>query len=166
MRFVSKTRNPNLTLWSLVSFVVCLWILATGCAGEPKHPTWKNATGAEQHERLMWQSIQGKDWANVERHLSPTFVGVMADGRMLDRAGWLQLWKGAEVRESSLGEVQVHPEGVDMKVTYIFHIQASAMAPAPPAGLRVLSIWQDVKGRWVLSAISMTAIRTDETLLK
>ncbi|HEV7674006.1 MAG TPA: nuclear transport factor 2 family protein, partial [Candidatus Angelobacter sp.] len=125
-----------------------------------KHPTWKNATGAEQHERLMWQSIQSKDWTNVERRLSPTFVGVMADGRMFDRAGWLQQWQSAQVQEFSLGEVQVHPEGYDMKVTYIFHVQASATVALPSSGFRVVSIWQDVKSRWLLSTISITPIRS------
>ena len=151
---------PFIPLCSFVSFVVGLSILLSGCAGEPKHPTWKNATGAEQHERLMWQAIQDKDWANVERHLSPTFVGVTADGGMFDRAGWLEQWKSVEVREFSLGEVQVQPEGIDMKVTYIFHVQGSAKASLPSSGLRVVSIWQDVKGRWMLSAMSMTPIQT------
>jgi len=156
MRAYSKIVKRNTASWS---FVVSLCILLSGCAGEPKHPTWKNATGAEQHERLMWQSIQGKDWANVERHLSPTFVGVTADGKLFDKAGWLQLWKSSEVRESSLGEVQVQPEGVDMKVTYVFHVQTSPEALMPSSGLRAVSIWQDVKGRWMLSAISMTPIQ-------
>jgi hypothetical protein len=157
MQFVS--RKPNFSLWCFVSFVVGLCSLAAGCAGEPRHPTWKNATGAEQHEHLMWQSIQGKDWANVERHLSPTFVGVTADGRMFDRAGWLQQWQSTQVQEFSLGEVQVHPEGIDMKVTYIFHVQASAIGPPPSSGFRVVSIWQDVKSRWLLSATSITPIQ-------
>ncbi|HEV7552966.1 MAG TPA: nuclear transport factor 2 family protein [Candidatus Angelobacter sp.] len=134
--------------------------MLAGCAGEPKHPTWNNATGAEQHERLMWQSVQSKDWTNVERRLSPTFTGVTPDGRMLDRVAWVQQWQNSQVREFSLGEVQVHPEGSDMKVTYIFHVQASGIGPVPPGGLRVVSIWQDIKGRWTLSATSITAIQS------
>lgn len=136
-----------------------MFALLAGCAGEPKHPTWKNATGAEQNERLMWQSIQKKDWLNVQSHLSPTFTGVMADGQMFDRAGWLQQWQGAQMQEFSLGEVEVHPEGQDMKVTYIFHVQASIPGLASPGGFRVLSLWQDVKSRWMLSATSITAIQ-------
>ena len=160
MQRFSQVENRRLvSLCSFVSFVVGLGLLIAGCAGEPKHPTWKNATGAEQHERLMWQSIQGKDWANVERHLSPTFVGVTADGRMFDRAGWVEQWKSAEERQFSLGELQIQPEGIDMKVTYILHIQASAKSMLPSSGLRVVSIWQDVKSRWMLSAISMTPIQ-------
>ena len=142
-------------------FMLTLMLLAllAGCAGEPKHPTWKNATGAEQNERLMWQSIQKKDWLNVQSHLSPTFIGVMADGQMFDRAGWLKQWQSAQMREFSLGEVEVHPEGPDMKVTYIFHVQASASGLASQAGFRVMSLWQEVKRGWMLSAISMTPIQ-------
>jgi hypothetical protein len=108
----------------------------------------------------MWKSIQSKDWANVERHLSGTFIGVAADGAMFDRAGWLEQWKSAQVREFSMGEVQVHPEGPDMKVTYIFHVQASTSGPASPEGFRVMSVWQEIKGRWTLIATSITAIQS------
>jgi hypothetical protein len=156
MHPIAKIRKQYLPLWA---FVFGLCILASGCAGEPKHPTWKNATGAEQNERLIWQSIQGKDWINVERHLSPMFVGVTADGRMFDRAGWLEQWKSAEVREFSLGEVQVQPEGADMKVTYILNVKASVPNSSPSTGLRVVSIWQQVKDRWVLTACSATPIQ-------
>jgi len=161
-RFTKAKNRRRVSLCSFVSLVVGLGLLTGGCAGEPKHPTWKNVTGAEQTERLMWQAIQAKDWANVERHLSPTFVGVTADGRMFDRAGWVEQWKSAQIRESSMGEVQVRPEGVDMKVTYVFHVQTTILGPAPPEGFRVMSVWQEVKSRWMLSAISITAIQNHE----
>jgi uncharacterized protein DUF4440 len=151
----------HLPSWSFVSFVVGIGLIIAGCAGgEPRHPTWTNATGAEQHERLLWRAIQGKDWVNVERRLSPTFVGVNADGRMFDRAGWLELWKSTQVAEFSLGELQVQPEGPDMKVTYILHLPASGTGPAP-AGQRVVSVWQQLKTRWLLSATSITPIQTN-----
>jgi hypothetical protein len=108
----------------------------------------------------MWQSIKSKDWANVERHLSPTFVGVIANGELFDRAGWLEQWKNAKVQEFSMGEVQVNPEGPDMKVTYIFHIQGATPGPTSPDGFRVISVWQEIKSRWMLSAISITAIQS------
>jgi hypothetical protein len=159
MRHFAKTwKRPVSSLCSFV-FVVGLSILLVGCAGEPKHATWTNATGAEQNERLMWQSIQSKDWANVERHLSPTFIGVPPDGRMFDRAGWVEQWKGGDVQEFSLGDMQVQPEGTDMKVTYVLHVKASAKALLPSSGLRVISIWQEVKSRWILTAMSITAIQ-------
>ena len=159
-RFANSENRRLSSLCFFVSLMVGMGLLIVGCAGPPKHPTWKNATGAEQHEGLMWQAIHDKDWANVERRLSPTFVGVNADGRLFDRAGWLEQWKGADLREFSLGEVQTQPEGADMKVTYILHIQPSAKALLTSSALRVVSVWQDVSGRWMLSAISMTPIQT------
>jgi ketosteroid isomerase-like protein len=157
-RLVKAKKRHLYSSCSFVSFVVGLCFLAAGCAGSPKHPSWNTATGANEHERLMWQAVRDKDWANFERHLSPTFIGVNADGQMFDRAGWIEHWKSAQVLEFSLGEVKVQPEGPDMKVTYIFHLQGSGAAPAPAAGLRVVSVWQQVSSRWVLTATSITPI--------
>jgi Domain of unknown function (DUF4440) len=133
----------------------------SGCAGAPKNPTWNTATGAEQHERLLWKAVLAKDWNTVERQLSATFVGVSADGRTFDRAGWVQLWSGAEVRQYSLGDVQVLPEGPDMKLTYILHLQAKGITPQATAGLRVVSVWQQVKAGWMLAATSVTPIQNN-----
>ena len=62
MQGSSTIVKGHLASWFFVSFVVAISILLSGCAGEPKHPTWTNATGAEQHERLIrwWQDeIEG-----------------------------------------------------------------------------------------------------------
>ena len=157
--FVARNKRPVLSLCTFLSFVICF--LLTGCAGTPKHPTWNNATGGEQYERLMWQAIHDTDWQNIERHLSPTFIGVSAEGQMLDRAGWIAYWKSAQPVEFSVGELEVHPEGVDMKVTSIVHVQGgSGKAAAMAAGLRVISIWQQVQKRWALTATSLTPIQS------
>jgi hypothetical protein len=135
-------------------------LFLSGCAGTPKHPTWGNATGGEQHERLMWQAIHDKDWDNIERHLSPTFVGVNAQGQMLDREGWLGYWKSVQPVEFSLGELVVQPEGVDMKVTCILQLQ-SGKASGHAGGFRVISIWQQVKKGWALTATSITPVQNN-----
>jgi hypothetical protein len=146
--------------WQIAILVAGL--LMAGCAGPPKHARWGNATGGEQHERLMWQAIHDKDWAQVERHLSPTFVGVNAEGQMLDHAGWIAYWKNSQQIDFSLGELAVQPEGADMKVTSIIHIQGGAnKALGASGGLRVISIWQQIKKRWALTATSITPIQND-----
>jgi Domain of unknown function (DUF4440) len=156
--FAGAENRWYLSLWLLVFFVVSLFL--TGCAGPPKHPTWRNATGGEQHEQLMWKAISSNDWNKVERHISATFIGVSADGQALDRAAWVAYWKSAQPREISLGDISVQPEGPDMKVSGTLHIAGtSANGLASAAGFRVISIWQDIKGHWTLTATSLTPIQ-------
>ena len=141
-------------LFSFVSFVVVLFSLL-GCGGAPKHPSWSQATGAEHYERLMWQAIRDHDWANFERHLAPVFVGVNSSGRLFDRDQWVAYWKNAPLKDFSLGEVAVQPQGPDMIVTYVLHSERDAW--------RVVSVWQGVKKGWILTATSMTALAPMQT---
>ncbi len=153
--------------------------LLAGCAGEPRHPTWNNSTGSEQHERLLWQSMKGRQWKDVESHLAPTFIGVDAAGKKYDRAGWLSYWKSTRFSDYSLGELTVNPAGPDMVVSYILIITPKAVSInnensnadvnavtngadhniAPNQSLRVVSVWHEVKRGWILSATSLTPIR-------
>lgn len=158
-QFLERSRASFFSQWTSVSSVVgviCLFCLGlVGCAGgEPKHPTWKNATGAEQYERLIWQSIRDKEWNGLEYHLAPTFVGVTAKGQVLDRAGWVEHWKAAQIRQFSFGEAAVQPNGADMTVTSVLHLDDG------PA-LQVVSVWQQNKRGWTLTATSTTPVLLD-----
>ncbi|HEX7288448.1 MAG TPA: nuclear transport factor 2 family protein [Candidatus Angelobacter sp.] len=136
-------------------------ILMVGCsAGVPKHPTWKNATGAEQYERLMWKAIHEKNWNQVEEHLASMFVGVNAEGRVFDRLSWVEYWKAHPVSEYSLGEVTVQPAGTHMVVTYVLSLSGISGAPQAGQSLRVISVWQEVKNGWLLTATSATPVRS------
>lgn len=146
-------RKGNSPLNSFVSFMVVF--LFFGCAGVPQHPTWKNATGGEMHERLMWQAIRDKDWNNFEQHLAPAFVGVDQAGKSYDRAGWVEHWKAAAIHDYSMGEVTVQPAGADMVLTYVVTL------PDPADRIRIVSLWQQVKSRWILTASTMTPVRGD-----
>ena len=137
-------------------FLLSLALLA-GCAGSPKHPTWKNATGSEQHERLMWQAMKSQQWKDVASHLAPMFVGGGADGRKYDREGWMAYWKAARPSDYSLGEVMVDPAGTNMVVSYVLVINQQPTASNQP--LRVLSVWQQVKSGWIMTATSLTPVR-------
>lgn len=153
----SPTEKCRCALCSVVFFVVLFWLL--GCAGFPKHPTWSNATGAEQHERLMWQAIRNKDWTNFERRLAPAFVGVDSSGKTFDRAAWVERWKQAAVSDYSLGEVAVQPGGPDLVVTYLVTLGSGQANSSAATRLRVVSVWQQVKSRLILTACSMTPIQ-------
>ncbi|HET6935112.1 MAG TPA: nuclear transport factor 2 family protein [Candidatus Angelobacter sp.] len=147
----------NRNLRFLMPFVVIAFF---SCAGPPKHPSWKNATGGEQHEKLMWRAIHDKDWKAVERHLAPSFVGVNAAGQSFNRESWLEYWKGAPVGEFSLGEMTVEPEGADMVVTYVLQLSSGSVAAETSSkGLRVIAVWQQVKTRWILTTVSLTPVQ-------
>lgn len=130
-----------------------------GCWKEPGKYNWNNAPGAEQDERLMWQAIREKAWNEVDHHLAPAFVGVNAGGQKFDRTGWLEYWKSAAVTDLSLGEVTVEPEGPDMLVTYDLHLAGASAASASSSNVRVVSVWQQLKKGWVLTAQSLTPIK-------
>ena len=147
------SRFSRIALCSFVSLVVSI---VSGCAGPPKHPTWKNATGAEQYERLMWQAAHQKDWANFERQLAPAFIGIEPGGEAVDRDSWVQYWKGAAIGDYSIGEVAVQPAGPDLAISYVISFAGSAGASGHQ--MRVLSVWQQVKSRMVLTASSVTPV--------
>ena len=103
----------------------------------------------------MWQAIRDKEWNEVEHHLAPAFVGVNAAGQKLDHAGWVEYWKGSQVTDFSLGELTVQPNGPDMIVTYDLRLNG----PGPEGGVRVVSVWQQLKKGWVLTAQTNTPVR-------
>jgi hypothetical protein len=140
----------------LLRILIPLVVLLAGCSGKPKHPSWSNATGAEQFERLMWQSLHDGNWPEVERHLAPAFVGASAQGKALDRAGWIEYWKSSPPADYSLGEVQVQPAGGDMIVSYV--VQFSNQSAGHTPALRVVSVWQSLKKGWVLISQSHTPV--------
>lgn len=156
----SSKPRPGLLLRSAPALMLFAFLL--GCAGPAKNPTWSNATGAEQHERLMWQAIRNKDWMNFERRLAPAFVGVDAAGNVFDRAGWVDHWKQAGIGDYALGEVAVQPGGADLVITYVVTITGGDQANhAPASRLRVVSVWQQVKSRLILTASSLTPIQAE-----
>src|SRR5258708_27291805 len=134
---------------SFMSFVVCIALL-TGCWGEPAHPNFQTATAAEQLERLMWQSAQGKNWVEFERHLTPTFSGTNSAGQPLDRTGWIDYWKTTQLKDFSLGDVITQPAGPDIVATYVLHYNGSDSNHSSPAGgVRVVSVWQGGEKSWI-----------------
>ena len=139
---------------------MALVLLLLSCGGTPKHPTWTNSTGAEQCERLMWQSIQNKQWQEVDHHLAPLFMGVNTAGQSLDHAAWIEHWKQSQVKDYSLGELSAQPAGTDVVVSYIVHFNDGSVGSIPPgSGVRVVSVWQSVKKGWVLISQTHTLIQ-------
>jgi hypothetical protein len=133
-------------------------LLVVGLAGctmweQKQSAAWSSATGAEQFERLLWQEIKAKNWVQVERHLSPTFVEVTASGAR-DREQSLERLKALDLADYSLGELSVRPSGDDMIVAYTITLRAASGAETT---LRMMTVWQTAKGGWIAAAHSETA---------
>jgi ketosteroid isomerase-like protein len=107
----------------------------------------------------MWKAIARKDWQEVDRHLAPLFVGVSAGGRVLDRTGWLDYWKGQGVEEALLSELQTRPSGQDMVVTFVLQLSGTTPVAVDAKQMyRVISVWQQVKSGWILTTTSMIPV--------
>jgi len=130
---------------------ILLALLLTSC-GSPKPNTWSGATGAEQFERLFWQSVQQKDWDNVEHHLASTYVAVTSSGR-LERAEALAHLKQLDIKDFTLGNVDVRPAGGDMVVTYDITVHGTVGGQAlPETPMHMMTVWQQVKHGWIAVA--------------
>ncbi len=131
-------------------------LLVAGC-GSPKPNTWSGATGAEQFERLLWQSVQKKDWNDVDHHLASNFVMSTGAGR-LDHDAALARLKQLDVQDFSLGDVDVRPAGSDMIVTYSITLHGTDDGqPLPSEPLRMMTVWQQVKHGWIAIAHSASS---------
>lgn len=141
-----------------IALVLCLVVPALGCWADKQPPTWKSATGPEAYEKLFWDEVKAKNWAEVERHLGATFVAVDAEGKH-DRAQSMELFKQLELQDYSLGEVEATPNGADMMVTYTIVMRGTYKGqPLPATPFRMLSVWQQVKGGWIAVAHADVAV--------
>ena len=109
---------------------------------ESKNPIWKQATGVEQYERLMWKAVKDKDWLAVESHMASNFVFSDASG-VKDKSQRIADLKAlANVPEIS--DAVVTPSGNHAIVTYSL------------GKSRVMSLWQEQKSGWVLVAMAVS----------
>ena len=141
------------------TLIVLQFFILNGCFRGSSKPGWSTSSGAEEYERLMWQAIRDKDWMEVEHHLAPVFVGVNTNGQKFDHAGWVDYWKSLQVKDFSLGELTVEPEGADMVVIYDLQLSGASGSSIFAGKIRVVSIWQQLKAGWVLISQAQTPIR-------
>lgn len=121
---------------------------------KPKVTTWSNATGVEQFERLIWQEIKAGNLPEVEKRLASTFVVVSPSG-VRDRAAEMDLLRRFALKEYSLGELEVRPNGNDMVVTYTLTLDGTLDGqPVPSGPWRVMTVWQQVGTNWTAIAQS------------
>jgi len=145
----------------LLLMACCVSLACTGCTlwKQPGKPNWNNSAAAEQYERSMWQATRDKNWKDVEHHLAPMFTGVDPEGKKFDRDGWMTHWKSVQIRDLSLGEISIQPNGADMVISYELRLDADDPGHSLAGKtFRVVSVWQELKKGWVLTAQSLTPV--------
>lgn len=145
----------------VVSLIASLGLLAlVSCGyGTPKTYSFDNATGAEQHERLLWDAIKKKDRTAISSRLASNYVYQGESGtRTKDQA--LAELDQLNLTDFSLGNLNVTPQGADMIVTYDITLRGTrGGTPLPDAPLHFMSVWQQQKSGWILIAQSEIAAR-------
>ena len=119
---------------------------------EPKHATWKNTTSVEEMERLYWQAVKEKDWANVEAHTASTYRHAATSGTF-NKEQILETYRKLNLVEYSLGDFEVTDNGGAAVVTYnavvTFELNGQRKGPLK---YRNMSVWQQQKNGWQMIA--------------
>ncbi len=126
-----------------------------GCTMWSKQSGWSGATGGEQMERLWWRDVQAGRFNDVEKHMAASLVVVMP-AAVRDRAAMLQHLKELEIRDYSLGDFVTQPNGPDLTVAYRATVNGKQGGQPVQLHLRYLSVWQQTRHGWLLTAQSIT----------
>jgi hypothetical protein len=150
-----RARVPQLLALVIAvgSFSACtMW-------GTPKISTWKNSTGAEQFERLLWKNVQAGDWQELERHMASNYIFSGPAGTM-DKQQMLAELRQLKLTDFVMGDVVVTPQGNDLIITYRIQLAGErAGIPLPDHRLSYMSVWQQRKDGWELVAQSRSDSR-------
>jgi len=135
--------------------IAAIAFLQTGCtaAAAPKVSNWKNSTGAEAYQRLFWQAVKEKDWLQVESHMASNFTYLSGSGSK-DKQQTVDYLHGLELKDFSLGEVNVNASGSDAIVTYTIILAGAPNSASQPHPSRHMAIWQQQKSGWVMLALA------------
>jgi len=140
----------------LYATVILLGLSMAACSAykAPKHATWKNTTSLEEMEKLYWQAIKDKDWANVEAHTASAYTHSSAAG-VLNKQQGLEVLKSADLVEFSLGDFEIIDHGNTSVLTYTatftLDYQGQHMGPKT---IRRMAVWQQQKKGWAKIADS------------
>ncbi len=135
--------------------IVFLLVCTAACTMWKKPGTgWSAATGGEQLEKLFWQDVQAKNWAEVEKHLAASFAGAGPNGPV-DHAAFLRDLQGYQLTSVNLANCSTQLNGADLMVACIARREGSAPGNRAAA---TLSVWQQLKKGWVMVAHSESAL--------
>jgi hypothetical protein len=116
----------------------------------PQSQAWSAATGAEAYERLMWKSIREGDFRQVERHLAPIYTLTTRSG-IAGRDRALEYFRGLNLTDVLIGDLEVKPEAADMVVSYTATLQSRSGGAQK---YYMTTVWQQAKKGWIAIAHS------------
>ena len=136
-----------------IVLLLALTLPLTACWEEKQPATWKSATGAEALEKLFWDEVKAKNYAEIERHVAATYAAVGPRGT-IDRAGFMEHVKQFEIDDYSLGNLESRPAGNEVVVTYDITLRGKLEGqPLPPVPFHMMTVWQESKGGgWIMIA--------------
>ena len=140
--------------------LLSLLIPLAGCTVWGEHPVthWSDATGGEQLEKLFWEDVKHKNWVDIEKHVSQTFVSLTNAGSKT-RATDLDRLKQFDLQDFSIGDVDTQPNGPDLTVSYTLVLHGTvAGKPLPGTPVRAMTIWQHGDHGWISIAHSSVPI--------
>jgi hypothetical protein len=122
-------------------------LLAMGPAGctlfpAKNPPTLASTTSAEQHDRILWQLAQKRQWEKVAPLFSTTLVW-QSDGKTLPPDQVAPYLKSLDLKDVQIRDATVQPNGADMTVAYSLAIASNG---GQSREYSALSVWQQLKG--------------------
>ena len=139
--------------------LMCFLACCIGCTmwGQHSARNWADATGGEHLEHLFWQNAKSGTWNDLGRHLSTTFVCVTPEGTF-DRDATIERLKQLQLKEFVLSDLEVHPNGNDMVVTYTISLQGTLAGRALSPRMRDVTVWQHAAHGWMAIMHSVSVV--------
>jgi hypothetical protein len=137
-------------------------LFTSACTFNGDHPAraLSEATGGEGLERVFWKNMRAANWVEVERALASNYAGVTPTGT-LDRSATLEQYRGWQLKDYALGDLNTELNGTTIVVTYTITLNGTSNGsagsqPLPSIPQHMMSVWQQQKAGWVAIAHSVS----------
>jgi hypothetical protein len=158
--------RPRLTVEtppvSLIVMLTVVLLFTSACTFNGDHPAraLSEATGGEGLERVFWKNMRAANWVEVERALASNYAGVTPTGT-LDRSATLEQYRGWQLKDYALGDLNTELNGTTIVVTYTITLNGTSNGsagsqPLPSIPQHMMSVWQQQKAGWVAIAHSVS----------
>lgn len=135
-------------------FSIISLITLTACTVFKERPakTFEQATGGEGLERVFWMNVKAKNWRAIDQAVASKFVATVPQGQM-GRDAWLELLKQMDLKDVSIGDLQVELNGNTLVVAYQIALSGTGSGqPLASTPAHQMSVWHQQKSGWVLIA--------------